>query len=566
MAQLPSVPTGGSPLYLGEFSKPLYGITQNLTSAMIDQYERRKQEGDQDRAAMLKALSFEAIENASDKASKMLLDEYGAVEDKWTKRYYDNGLRLSDSDYFELERDKRALDQKRATMKGNVEKAMLVQDLLTKYPDRFKKRSYRDWEQFSREGKIGLEDPFGVLAERADVIGLAKKNFGTILSNTKQLSEERSAYDPETGTVVVTRTNKPFIEKAKQAVFAHPEIQEAILDPDDGKSDEYALNEFIDSFIVNEVPTRVSASATERKAWETKNLTPEQRKIKERTGTTVNDDIAKIHSYVDSLVTSAFAGDRGALDVFGKKGAARIRKDGSVEVSYLSNGKTKVATLEPPRPEDTPQVVNQKKMALANFLDPNMLKGRTLNPNLFTKTMDEAEVTTPSKYAEVEDAQRLFDAKKGETVELNIDGEPSEFTAYSNSHVDEIINRMKEIFPEDTFKYETFGYGFTWKSGDESKTFDLKKDSDRKKLQNLIEEKVGTIAPRSISVTPREQQVEERQEMVNDAKANVITTAKKFDIKSVDDYKAFLAQYSKQSEQEIDSIIQQLGLTDDDFR
>ena len=93
MAQLP---TGGSPLYLGDFAKPLYGITQNLTSAMIDQYERRKKEGDQDRAALLKALSFEAIENASEKASKMLLDEYSAVEDKWTQRYCENGLRLSD--------------------------------------------------------------------------------------------------------------------------------------------------------------------------------------------------------------------------------------------------------------------------------------------------------------------------------------------------------------------------------------------------------------------------------------------------------------------------------------
>ena len=99
MAQLP---TGGSPLYLGDFAKPLYGITQNLTSAMIDQYERRKKEGDQDRAAILKALSFEAIENASDKASKMLLDDFNAAHDEFTQMYYENGNRLSDNQRFIL--------------------------------------------------------------------------------------------------------------------------------------------------------------------------------------------------------------------------------------------------------------------------------------------------------------------------------------------------------------------------------------------------------------------------------------------------------------------------------
>ena len=134
MAQLP---TGGAPLYLGDFAKPLYGITQNLTSAMIDQYERRKEEGDQDRAAILKALSFEAIENASDKASKMLLDDFNAAQDEFTQMYYENGNRLSDNQRFAMYKKMRELDQKRATVKGNVEKAMLVQDLLTKYPDRF---------------------------------------------------------------------------------------------------------------------------------------------------------------------------------------------------------------------------------------------------------------------------------------------------------------------------------------------------------------------------------------------------------------------------------------------
>lgn len=562
MAQLPSIPTGGSSLYLGDFAKPLYGITQNLTSAMIDQYERRKKEGDQDRAALLKALSFEAIENASDKASRMLLDEYSAVEDKWTQRYYENGLKLSDKDYFELERDKRKLDQMSAKVRGNVSNAMLVQNELLKNGDQYNKRSMKNWLDFQQQGKIGLEDPSTILVPKIDVTGIVKKKYHSVLSDSDNFEIKRGQYDPQTGQVQTWRTNERFIESAKQRIMSDPDIVQAINDPDEGQENLEALNQILDMYKINESPRPEAAKRTEVDAWERMNLTPEQKRIKERTGTTVNDDIANIHSHIDTLVTNAFAGDRGALDVFGKKGAARINRDGSIEISYQSGGKTKRATLEPPRPEDTPQVANQKKMALANFLDPNMLKGRTLNPNLFTKTMDEAEVTTPSKYSEVEDAQRLFDAKKGETVELNIDGEPSEFTAYSNSHVNEIINRMKEIFPEDTFKYETFGYGFTWKSGDESKTFDLKKDSDRKELQNLIEEKVGTIDPRSASA-PMEQQMEEREEGMSELRNSTLSDIEKWGAESIDDY---IAKKRVSDKEELRRNLYSLGITDEDIK
>ena len=209
MAQLP---TGGAPLYLGDFAKPLYGITQNLTSAVIDQYERRKKEGDQDRAAILKALSFEAIENASDKASRMLLDEYSAVEDKWTQRYYENGLRLSDKDYFELERDKRKLDQKAATVRGNVSNAMLVQNELLKNGDQYNKRSMKNWLDFQSQGKIGLEDPSTILVPKIDVTGIIKKKYHSVLSDVDNFEIKRGQYDPETGQVKTWRTNERFIE------------------------------------------------------------------------------------------------------------------------------------------------------------------------------------------------------------------------------------------------------------------------------------------------------------------------------------------------------------------
>ena len=355
MAQLPSVPTGGSPLYLGDFAKPLYGITQNLTAAMIDQYERRKQEGDQDKAAILKALSFEAIENASDKASKMLLDDFSSAQDKYVKMYFDNNLRLTDAQRFEMQKDMRRLEQKRATVKGNVEKAMLVQDLLTKYPDRFKKKSYRDWEQFSREGKIGLEDPFGVLAERPDVIGLAKKNFGTIFSNTQQISVERGGYDPETGTVLETRTNRPAVEKVRQAMLAHPEIQSAISDPDDGKTDEYAVNEFAKSFIIDDIQKRVPATAEERKAWEVKYMTPEQRAIAKKTGKRyVDPAIASRYLTFNDLASKALAGDEGTLNQLGK-GASISKTSNALMISYEKDGKRKIETI----PFQTPIILSK---------------------------------------------------------------------------------------------------------------------------------------------------------------------------------------------------------------
>lgn len=500
MAQLPSVPTGGSPLYLGEFSKPLYGITQNLTSAMIDQYERRKEEGDQEKAALLKALSFDVVEGLSDNVSRKLLQKQSELEDKWVGKYNAYGNRLPDNELFELQKDKRAYEQYAAKLRSNVANFMYAQKMYTEHPEAYSSRTIKRLKAIADNGEIGDDEALFLLSPLAPIAEDIKKQFGTLASKRENVQKVIQNKDFEKGIQQISFTNEPFIEQQlRPAVYKT--FETLINDPDDGPRYKEIADAIIDSYRITDRVDEEPIPIGEINRYEKSKMTPEQRKIKERTGSTVNEDIANIHSHIDTLVTNAFAGDRGALDVFGKKGAARINRDGSIEISYQSGGKTKRATLEPPRPEDTPQVANQKKMALANFLDPNMLKGRTLNPNLFTKSLDEAEVTNPSKYAEVEDAQRLFDANKGETVELNIDGKPSKFTAYSNSHVNVIIDRMKEIFPEDTFKYETFGYGFTWKSGDDSKTFDLKKDSDRKELQNLIEEKVGTISPRSAPVS-----------------------------------------------------------------
>ena len=142
---------------------------------------------------------------------------------------------------------------------------------------------------------------------------LDKKKYHSVLSDADNFEIKRGQYDPETGQVKTWRTNERFIESAKQKIMSDPDIVQAINDPDEGQENLEALNQILDLYKISEAPRPEAASASERKAWETKNLTPEQKRIKERTGSTVSEDIANIHSYVDSLVTSAFAGDRRAL-------------------------------------------------------------------------------------------------------------------------------------------------------------------------------------------------------------------------------------------------------------
>ena len=130
MRNTSSIPSGGAPLFLGDFATPTAAIGQKMTERMIAQNKDDQTRRGKERTEMLKALDFAAVEGLSQKVSMEHLDQMNSIVDKWSERWLAQGKKLQDRDYLELRKDKIAMQQDVANKKHNVAQIAYIQNQL----------------------------------------------------------------------------------------------------------------------------------------------------------------------------------------------------------------------------------------------------------------------------------------------------------------------------------------------------------------------------------------------------------------------------------------------------
>lgn len=253
MADTGNIPTGGAPLFLGNFSSQRGAMAQKLTQQMIANADKENTRQSKERADILKSLSFEAVKGLGRKVQETLLAEITGLQDKYAKAWIAGGRKLTDKQYMEMQRDKTDMDQRIANMKHNVSQYAYYSKDILENPHLYHPETLDNLQSYFQEGDVGqdLSPLIKFMPDTQKYLVDAFKGIGsTASSKSEKFNEERQAFD-------VTKSNKSEIErKVRAGLTTNPQYKALMADPHTAKQAEASINAFIEQMSTTTTESR----------------------------------------------------------------------------------------------------------------------------------------------------------------------------------------------------------------------------------------------------------------------------------------------------------------------
>jgi len=495
MARTSNIPTGGAPLFLGDFATPLHAASQRITESMLAKLEKDKSRQAQEYKEMLRALDFKAVEGLSQKVAEEHLGEVNDVTNKWAKRWLDQGKKLSANDYLEMKRDKLRVEQNTAKKKWNVAQYANAQKELTG-PGResWHPASLKNLSAFEKEGNIG-RDASGILVPRFDVLKHLSSNYEDI---SKLKGEETVDWDEKS----------PFYKKeyarGQEAVRLFDEriandevIQHHLSDPysKEGERTRNLINQYRNQLMAPSSKTYPVTSSMlkmreeakkeqltgQRREWDKKGLDPKYFGSMEFSQDLVSRIMGKDQEAVDILKTGYSTGLGNLSDAF-------INPQGNIELVGEPNSKGDTERKILPIPKKNASQ-GAKRAAMVRIFD------EVIRPMLGEKSI-------PGNFPELLDPDFKVDIKE-KAVNPKYKGirdmvlEGKSLIENRKTIAKELQELLKE---EDVETGKAWWKGYNLKVGDEE--FDFRKEGEDKRFLNWLDEKLG-IEPRQEKSTTK---------------------------------------------------------------
>lgn len=473
-----SIPSGYAPVVLGDFASPTTAIGQLHTERLRKQAEADTTRQGKERAAMLKALDFSAVEGLSEQVSREHLDNVNDVTDKWARKWLEQGKKLTSNDYFDLERDKRGVEQNIAGKKHNVAQLAHAQNELRSRPYLYHPSSLERINEFVTEGNAG-RDMTGILQP--------KFNMGRYLEETlKGVRAEMSdteTWNPDTKKYDVVSSNEPAVrEKIQSLVATDPTIRQQLQDPYLGK--EYA--DIIEAFTRSKVRSKETVkSPTTTDVHLVGKLTPAQQAIDAKydwTGKGMERKHFQNMAELNDKIIPVLRKDRAALKALEGdyvKGVGTVKRaivdnDGNV---VLIGGSKKNRTT---KMIDIPQDWNNEKEVKAAMI------GATdaFRPDAMTSGK------IPTNYTDFlpTDWETNIGEVAGNTYYEDLKAE----AAKENPNTEAIISNLESLFEDEEIEKKEDSW-LIWKEGVvfDGKKYKTKTPADMKDLVKAVEKKRG---------------------------------------------------------------------------
>jgi hypothetical protein len=381
MANGTNFPSGSAPLFLGSFNSNRAAMMQKMTDRMIEQADKERTQQSKERADMLKALSFDAVAGLGRKAQEAHLNELEGLQDKWSRKWIENGKKLTDRDYMELERDKVNMQQKVANMKHNVAQYGYHAKTLMEHPELYHPSTVAGMKQYYEGGDVG-KDISEVVRYMPDTSSYLGKRFGNL--RTTKGSENKGAYSPDNNSFETTYSNRKQVEDIVEAGLKNDQYHQSLINSGDPYVVKMALEDkknFIDANTIETTGFK-SATAADLKRMETKSLPEDIKGIEDNTGwvaggldpghvksmALLNDEIEKIYQHdanaIDKLRSANFS------EIGGTPGRVDVMDNGDIRLSSQRKDKdgnpTETYTLQQPIRGNAYDTERQKrKLAIA---------------------------------------------------------------------------------------------------------------------------------------------------------------------------------------------------------
>ena len=429
-----------------------------------------------ERADMLKALSFDAVAGLGRKAQEAHLTELEALQDKWARKWIENGKKLTDRDYMELERDKVNMQQKVANMKHNVAQYGMHAKTLMEHPELYHPSTVAGMKQYYEGGDVG-KDISEVIRYMPDTSSYLGKAYGSL--RTARGDESKGAYDPETNSFETRYSNRRQVEERLRSGLQNNEYYKSLIN----SGDPYIIkkaNDDVENFlnsIVTETTGYRGATASE---------------LKKMAG---GDDVATSNAnYFNDFAKRILGHDKKALDLLMSKSLSNfgvpsdyvINKDGGITLYGQPDSKGNMKTINiPPADPDDPDNMRQAMTAVIDLV-PASMQGKqkpdnlqsVIDPEYKVAIKEKAPITTLSylrdvldvpdtevgtKYANTDDGKRLYKTDRAKIKEW-----------------------LGELLPKS--KVEV---GFGWGKSDlplkvDGEPYNLSKIGDRQKLMDKV--------------------------------------------------------------------------------
>ena len=496
-----NIPSGSAPLFLGNFATNRSALAQKVTDRMISVAEKEKDQTNKDRAELFKALSFDAVEGLGLKVQEEHLKKLNELQDKWAKTWIDSGRKLSDTQRFQLQKDKTRMDQDVANLKHNVAMVAFVQQQLKENPNLYHPSSLVKLNEFIKKGNIG-EDPTGLLIPFPNVYGYLSKNYGNLSTSAKNKTIKR---DYENNLAYETYSNEDEIRRRlESSLQADPYYQQLIKDPYVNKSATQAVDRFISGISTNNTNQR-ALTASEVKQNKISKLPSRHRQmIRKYDVATDNPEELDYIVKQNDWTTKALKHDKFTLDQMigntrlpgGSVAGYKISPDG--EEVRLINSNPRAADVVLPKVEwGNPESEIAAKVAMKQYMPESLLGKESFTGSsayLFPDwNVNVDQKANPTSLTDLEDFLNVSNSDIGKEKEIYINGEKQSVPVMKKKYRDEIVKSAQSLLPDYKVSTKTV-YGTKERpvyikiNDDETLTFDLSQKDDRKKFIDKVKE------------------------------------------------------------------------------
>lgn len=491
-----SVPSGSAPLYLGSFASQRGAMAQKMTDRAIELAEKERTRQGKERADMLKALSFDAVQGLGRQVQEKHLEELNSLQDKWAKKWIENGRKLTDRDYMELNRDKTEMQQRIANYKANVAQYAKVSDEIKQGKANYHPSTIEAMKNYYQRGDVG-EDFSKVIKYMPDTASYLSKYADQL---NRLTSPKDYRYNPESGMMETSSTNEREVRRVLGSLLANDDYFRTMMQGDVAtrSATQKDVENFISAYTKSATPKTPTSS--ELKAYKEKQMPEAYVKAANKYGWDDMDEGEIANAiYFNDFAKRILSHDKKALELlkskslpnFGKPSRVVTHKDGGITLYSQpdSRGNMKEHYI-PPADLNDPDNMRQ---AMTSVLDivPASMQGKQKPSNIQRIIAPDFEVDVKEKapITAVADIQRYLDVPDSKVGE-KYDGDRKVLGQEDRKDIKAWVN---ELFPESTIKVTTWK-PFSREITIDDDTYDLTNLPDRQKLMDRVTSKLGVDA------------------------------------------------------------------------
>lgn len=381
---IPGNISGSAPLYLGSFTSQRGAMAQRMTDTAIRLAEKEQTRQAQERADMLKALSFDAVQGLGRKVQENHLEELNALQDKYAKRWIENGRKLTDRDYLDLQRDKTDMEQKIAAYKNNVAQYAKVADEIRQGKVNYHPSTLEAMKRYYENGDVGedftqyikfMPDTYGFLNQYTDQINNLSPDITSVPdyeNNTKTITKILSADKVRNALLPALQNNPRYMALYNSDPYTRKVLEESV-------------NNYIKQFTQPDIST-VPLTKSEAEVGKMKAMPLKYQKVAEKYGwqNMTEGEIANA-MYFNDFAMRGLKGDPAVLEQLRQKAGydkVELNPDKSITIVRKGTGNKpgEVETIPPTDWSDEDNVRHQ----MTKFIDyaPASMGGKQRPDNL----------------------------------------------------------------------------------------------------------------------------------------------------------------------------------------